>query len=151
MPPSVHLSNRLCEELVSEADEFAPRETGGILLGRAAERAGIVVTELVGAGPGAKRTEERFVPDGPWQRVRVAERYEASGHSLEYLGDWHSHPAGDGPSELDRSTARNIASTDAARCAHPLFVIVTQVRGHWEIRAYRFGRRRFRRLAVLVT
>jgi integrative and conjugative element protein (TIGR02256 family) len=111
---------------------------------------GPMVTALVDAGPKAKRDHRRFEPDGPWQRKRIAELYEASGRRLSYLGDWHSHPRGNGPSRLDRTTARKIARTAAARCPHPVFLIATYVAEGWELRAYRFVRWRFRREALEV-
>lgn len=142
----------LAERILAEAHQFAPLETGGVLLGDAGH-GGVVpeITELVAAGPRARRERHRFTPDGPWQRRQIAERYEASRRTLDYLGDWHSHPAGDGPSELDRETARRIAAEPNARCPHPLFLIATRLDEGWELRGYRLGRRRFRRIAVRVT
>lgn len=137
--------------MLAEAAQCAPHETGGLLLGAWYQEARIVrVTELVGAGPRARRERSCFVPDGPWQRARIAERYEAVGRTLEYLGDWHSHPHGNGPSGLDRATARRIATTHSARCPHPLFLIATRINREWELRAYRFGRRRFRHATVVI-
>jgi integrative and conjugative element protein (TIGR02256 family) len=136
-------------EILVQAGGHAPLETGGVLLGtrdRRARRA--FVSELVDAGPRAQRESHRFTPDGPWQRARIAERYEASGRVLAYIGDWHSHPGGNGPSPLDRSTARRIADTPRALCAHPIFLIATRVKAGWELRAYRFGARRFSRITV---
>ena len=141
----------LRDELVRDAELHAPSETGGVLLGSTnrASRAAVVEV-LVEAGPNAQREPHRFEPDGPWQRQRIAELYETSGRRLDYLGDWHSHPQGGGPSGLDRSTARGIAETPAARCPSPIFLIVTYDRGKWQIRAYLLRGRRFRRLRVAV-
>lgn len=108
----------------------------------------MIVIELIAAGPSCRRKRTRFDPDGAWQRTRIAERYEASGRTLAYLGDWHSHPEGNGPSGLDRATAQRIAGTEAARCPHPVFVIVTRLTESWSILAYRFASRRFRRIEV---
>jgi integrative and conjugative element protein (TIGR02256 family) len=115
----------------------------------AASRA-VVAEALVEAGPNARRQPHRFDPDGPWQRGRIAELYQASDRRLNYLGDWHSHPQGGGPSALDRSTARRIAETPAARCPSPVFLIVTNHGGQWQLRAYLFRGRRFKRLRVEV-
>ncbi len=135
--------------MINEARKYAPLETGGILLGHLDEEAGLAqVVELVGAGPKARRERRRFAPDGPWQRSQLAARYRESGRTLHYLGDWHSHPTGDGPSQLDRETARRIASERAARCPHPIFLIAVRGGDHWELRAYRLARRRLRKLSV---
>lgn len=147
--PTVALSAALADALRAESERHAPNETGGILMGNAYP--GLVeITQLIDAGPGAKRAAHRFDPDGPWQRHRVAERYMDSSGTLAYLGDWHSHPLGGGPSGLDRSTAARIANAHAARCPKPLFLIVTWDTDRWDLRAYEYRRRRFRRLVVLV-
>jgi integrative and conjugative element protein (TIGR02256 family) len=100
------------------------------------------VSELVEGGPAARRETHRFEPDGAWQRQRIAERYAASGDTLAYLGDWHSHPLGGAPSRLDRGTARCIAKTRAARCPHPIMLIAVYSKGRWELCGYRYARRR---------
>jgi len=144
---SISLREGIAEHVLADAAGFAPLETGGVLLGFHDDESGMrIVTELVGAGPKASRQRHLFTPDGPWQRAQIAEIYNASGRILAYLGDWHSHPHGNGPSALDRSTARKIATTPAARCPHPVFLIAARVQGAWGLRAYEFGARRFRKL-----
>jgi integrative and conjugative element protein (TIGR02256 family) len=146
---SLVLGADLAADVVTEAKRFAPLETGGVLLGFPdARKHRLRVTELVGAGPHARHESDRFEPDGRWQKQRIAERYAASGCALHYLGDWHSHPKGDGPSGLDRSTARLIADTPNAYCSHPVFLIATWNGALWELLAYRWASRRFRRIVV---
>jgi integrative and conjugative element protein (TIGR02256 family) len=146
---SLALGADLAADVIAEAERFAPLETGGILLGYPDTRERrLWVAELVGAGPHSRRESDRFQPDGRWQKQQIAERYAASGRALHYLGDWHSHPRGDGPSGLDRETARLIADTPKAYCSHPVFLIATWNRSRWELRAYRLARRRFRRIGV---
>ena len=141
----------MLEWLVEQASEHAPVETGGVLLGLHDNKCRhATVTELVNAGPNAKRETHRFDPDGPWQSAQIAKLYEDSGRALHYLGDWHSHPLGGKPSPLDRATAKRIATTRAARCPHPVFLILTKLKEGWEPRAYRLARRRFRRIEVRV-
>lgn len=143
------IESTLADEIIAEAEKHSPRETGGILLGYPGEEQTLArVVELVDAGPKARRERRRFTPDGPWQRSEVASRYRESGRRLHYLGDWHSHPTGNGPSQLDRQTARRIAAESAARCQHPIFLIAVRDRDDWELRAYRLARRRFRALAI---
>jgi integrative and conjugative element protein (TIGR02256 family) len=136
-------------KLLKQSSRFRPKETGGILLGYRYQRDRVAqLVELVGAGPGARRESHRFVPDGAWQLKQVADCYEQSGRTLEYLGDWHSHPNDIGPSGLDGATARKIAKSPAARCPHPIFLIATYVEEQWELRAYRYSARRLRRIEV---
>ncbi len=146
---TVALNAALADALRAESERHAPYETGGVLLG-AAYRGLVQITELVDAGPGAKRAAHRFDPDGPWQRHRVAERYRDSAGTLAYLGDWHSHPLGGEPSALDRSTAARIANAPAARCPRPVFLIVTWDQDRWDLRAYQYRGRRFRPLVVVI-
>jgi integrative and conjugative element protein (TIGR02256 family) len=137
----------LADPLRADSELHAPRETGGILMG-VVHSSIIEITHLIEAGPNAERALHRFAPDGPWQREQVAAAYEGSSRTLEYLGDWHSHPLGGRPSDLDRSTAARIAAAPAARCPRPLFLIVTHERGSWELKAYEYRNRRFRHVVV---
>jgi integrative and conjugative element protein (TIGR02256 family) len=147
----VSISDVLAEEIREESERFAPLETGGVVLGWREGRGMVLrVAEIVAAGPGARRERSRFEPDGPWQRARIAELYEASGRTLSYLGDWHSHPKGGGPSSLDRSTARRIAATPQACCSHPVLLIATCVDGSWALRAFRLATRRLSNIPVIV-
>jgi len=151
-PRCVKLKAQLAAELEAEAERHRPRESGGVLLGRtSAGGRDLELTELVGAGPKAKRERHRFTPDGPWQRAEIAERHRRSPIGLAYLGDWHSHPSGGGPSERDRRTAAKIAATERALCPHPIMLIATRSRGNWELRAYLYARRRLRRIEVEVS
>jgi integrative and conjugative element protein (TIGR02256 family) len=148
--PVLTVPRSIARAILAETLEHAPRETGGVMLGHRDGRAReIFVSELIAAGPGAVRESHRFEPDGPWQRARIAERYEASGRMLDYLGDWHSHPKGSGPSSLDRATARRIARAPRACCPHPVFLIATCVGEGWELHAYRLARRRLGPISVL--
>lgn len=147
---TVALDAAVADGLRAQSEMHAPRETGGIIMGVRTDKL-IEVTQLVDAGPDAKRSHNRFEPDGPWQRQRVAALYQCSSRTLEYLGDWHSHPRGGRPSALDRSTAERIADTPGARCPEPLFLIITRERSRWTLRAYQYRARRFRRLTVVET
>ncbi len=149
--PTVVLPEALARELDASATRWAPLETGGVLLGHSEQGgAELHVYEVVGAGPRARRATHRFDPDTAWQKRQIAARYEDSGRTLEYLGDWHSHPLGGRPSRLDRDTARRIAAAPNARCRHPLFLIVTSDGDGWRLRPYRWGRHRFRAVPVRV-
>jgi integrative and conjugative element protein (TIGR02256 family) len=127
-----------------------PDETGGILLGYEALAAGaVVVTHLVGPGPKSKATRARFDPDGEWQEKEVARIYEETGRHSTYLGDWHSHPRGLARlSRKDRRTARSIAEHEEARMPNPLMLIVATSDTSFRFAAFRYSRRKLRRVAV---
>lgn len=79
------------QEMITEASDRGPLETGGLLLGWR-NGADIVVSHVVGSGPGAQHGPTTFHQDGVRQAARIAELYEQSDRRLEYLGDWHTHP-----------------------------------------------------------
>ncbi len=147
--PTLAIGGALAREVLGEAKRHAPNETGGVLLGYHDDHAKVIlVSDLIGAGPRACRESHCFEPDGAWQRERIAERYHSSGRTLAYLGDWHSHPLDGNPSRLDCATARRIAQAPAARCPHPIMLIAVCSGDRWELRAYRYRRRRLRRVGV---
>ncbi|MEJ7569163.1 MAG: Mov34/MPN/PAD-1 family protein [Gaiellaceae bacterium] len=127
------------ERMEDEASDFAPQETGGMLVGYLADGAA-VVTALIGAGQGAVRGLGLFEPDGTWQQAELARLYQASAWVETYLGDWHSHPSGLArPSGQDKSTARRIARYKEARIKHPITVIVASTRAEqWLIAGFAF-------------
>ena len=103
-----------------------PDETGGVLLGhRTSEDApGATVQHVVGPGPAAVHEPRRFEPDHDWQAAQVAELWTRD-ESLEYLGDWHTHPGGSATlSPLDKDALRVIAAATDARQAIPVRLIV---------------------------
>lgn len=110
--------------MLQEADDRAPLETGGVLLGVAAA-ADLWIDAVVGPGPAARHGRTWFVPDAAYQQDRIGELYEASGRRIAYLGDWHTHPGA--PAVLswrDRRTLRRISCTPAARQLHPVMLIL---------------------------
>lgn len=134
-----------------EAERRYPNETGGVLLGFAdsEDDEQIQLATQVGPGPKASHEPFRFEPDSEWQRRRIAETYEQSGHIVTYLGDWHSHPRGGRtPSSLDRKTAKEIAWCAEARVPHPLILILYGEPEAWQIAAYRRQRWKLREATV---
>ena len=148
-PHTLAIDAALARRVLGEAERHAPNETGGVLLGYHDDHTKVIlVSDIVDAGPRARRETHRFEPDGAWQRKRIAELYASSGRTLAYVGDWHSHPLGGNPSGLDRATARRIAKTPAARCPHPIMLIAGCSKDRWELEAYRYARRRLHRIGV---
>lgn len=94
-----------------EADDKAPLETGGMLIGYcSADDADVVVTDMVGPGPNAIHRKSSFVPDYAYHREEIRRIYDESRGMLTYLGDWHSHPdALPYLSADDKRALRNIA------------------------------------------
>lgn len=112
--------------MAKESDFASPFESGGVLLGYWSEDPrGPVVTHAVGPGPNAKHFRNRFVPDYAFHESEIARLYRHSGGTLQYLGDWHSHPGNAGlMSPSDRKTLYRIARSREARAACPLMLIM---------------------------
>jgi integrative and conjugative element protein (TIGR02256 family) len=144
------LPSGVLETMVTEARRTEPLESGGVLLGwHDQEDLQLVVASVFGPGPEATHQRTRFSPDGDWQREQIAKTYEASGRTVSYLGDWHSHPGGsDSPSRRDERTARRIARSRSARARQPLMLILPGKASTWRPAAYRFVTRRLRRIEI---
>ena len=98
-----------------------PDETGGVLLGHRIPGDGIgaSVATVVGPGPAAVHEPRRFEPDYDWQVAQVAELWTQD-ELLDYLGDWHTHPAGSTTlSPLDKAALRVIAAAPDAHQTNP--------------------------------
>lgn len=125
------------------AQELSPKETGGVLMGYRSQGQ-IVITEVVGPGPGAEHFPSRFVPDHEWQETEVARIYKASGRMHTYLGDWHSHPFGGcRPSRRDIYTLWKISREEEARAPWPIMTILSGE--EWEADVWLLGTRRIGR------
>jgi integrative and conjugative element protein (TIGR02256 family) len=126
-----------------------PNETGGVLLGHS-NGLDMVVSHVIGPGPGATHEPTRFEPDHEWQAERVAELWIRD-PSLEYLGDWHTHPGGSAtPSKLDKSALEVIAGSADAQQPRPVMVILGLSAALAAVTATRLSRSKFANLRVCV-
>jgi integrative and conjugative element protein (TIGR02256 family) len=124
VPSRCWIDRRAVVELIAETRRFRLRETGGALLGwREGDQS--VIARILGPGPDAVHRRHSFEPDAAWQTARGAEIYLASGRTIAFLGDWHTHPLGPPiPSDQDRRTAIELAADPACRTPTPLSAIV---------------------------
>jgi integrative and conjugative element protein (TIGR02256 family) len=123
---TVWIAQDLVDQLVVEAAEMAPRETGGLVLGyRAGDGVDLVITHVVYAGPEAYHDRESFRPDVAHQEAEIDRIFaETQGRSL-YLGDWHTHPnRRPEPSGKDERVLRRIAGYRNAGTLRPVMIIV---------------------------
>lgn len=119
------VDSAVLEALVVDADEHAPNETGGLLLGYRYGATEIVISDAIGPGPCADHRRKGFDPDSHWQANELARRYKAAGRQLHYLGDWHTHPRGTPTlSRTDHRTLQAIARDPAARCPQPVMAVL---------------------------
>lgn len=147
---NLYLPSHLAGSVESEAEAWAPLETGGMLLGYR-EGSNVVVQNILSAGPGAVRGASKFEPDGAWQQTRLDKIYEQSGRITTYLGDWHSHPRGGArPSKTDRETYQRVADEPESRAPNPVILIAAVSRTGVRCEAHVLHGSRVRELPIVV-
>jgi integrative and conjugative element protein (TIGR02256 family) len=109
----VRLRAELVEEMKGMLRIAAPNETGGILIGAVnLNRKIVYVTRVLPEPPDSKGTPYAFVRGIEDVPGVVKEIEDATGGTLGYVGEWHTHPSG-GPrlSKTDRKAVRNLKKT----------------------------------------
>ncbi|WP_419095527.1 Mov34/MPN/PAD-1 family protein [Pseudarthrobacter naphthalenicus] len=123
--------------ILREAASALPYETGGILLGHW-HYGNVVITNMVGPGPKAQHHIAAFTPDRDWQYEQIDLLFAESQGTIQYLGDWHTHPRGvPFPSKTDVSLLASIASSPESRCPRPImYILATKPKLKWTERLY---------------
>lgn len=133
-----------CYLLSPEAESFilttsasaAPRETGGILVGRWTDDC-ILIQHASGPGPNAMHSRSRFVRDGDFAQRFLEEVVAASSGQYDYVGEWHSHTAWFGPSPLDRLSMMHVARNPGYANAEPILGLCIRARNQqWRLRFF---------------
>ena len=115
------------------------KEAGGILLGRfIKESQNIVVDEATEPTETDKRGRFFFKRGRTKHQQRINEVWKTSKGTLNYLGEWHSHPEdGPSPSGQDLKNWKRIVHSAKYEQNELLFVIA----GYGQIRAWAMGRK----------
>lgn len=136
---NIWISQCFINEIINEIEVYSPLETGGAFFGYIAENGDVVVTDLISAGPGAKRRKYSFEPDQEYQLTEIERLFILSNGKTTYLGDWHSHPTNSPVlSRKDEKTLLNIALSAEARCPHPIMVVVGSHPEKWSFNCVMF-------------
>ncbi len=110
--------------ILEECIKWAPKETGGIIMGYN-KTDQYWVTDIIGPGSKARHELYTFNPDNEFHEKEMARVYNDSGRIHTYLGDWHTHPNNKSYlSELDKKTLRNISSNPECQLPEPLMFIL---------------------------
>ena len=90
----VKLDADVVERLQRHAQlERRASEAGGVLIGRRVEGCDdVVVDQITTPLPRDVRARMRFARQDPGHQERITRVWEASGGTLGYLGEWHTHP-----------------------------------------------------------
>lgn len=93
-----------------------PRETGGFLIGMRREPH-IEITGSTLEGVSDRSTPFSFERIDEHHGRAVDAAWRAGNERVTMVGDWHSHPYGDGrPSNTDRKAWRSLCANSAADC-----------------------------------
>ena len=103
---SVHVSEEGLTEVRERACDAVPHETGGILLG-CLTATGVWITKFAEIPSKSPHLTRFLIPAGSTHRI--VDEARAIDVRIGYLGDWHTHPADAGVSDLDLATLQDMA------------------------------------------
>jgi hypothetical protein len=112
LPVTVDVTERALELIEQRTQGALPNETGGVLVGVTIDERTVVVAAVELANRDADPCTFA-VPAGETERIVADAR--SGDERLGYVGDWHSHPSGSEPSDLDAATmlaARRLSGTE---------------------------------------
>jgi integrative and conjugative element protein (TIGR02256 family) len=140
-PVRVVVASNATDFIAQRAQQAAPKETGGLLLGWWEDTTVVIGHAVEVPDPNATTSTWTRHEDAAQATLEAALR--DLGHPwLGYVGDWHSHPAMLDASPTDELSLRRASS----QYAKPLALLVHQPDGHLDVRAAHRGHIRAARL-----
>lgn len=106
MSVSVLIEQSVLDGITDRSKSNRPNEAGGLLLGY---RKGndLHVVDLTGPLPMDVASPVRFFRKDPGHQRDAARKWKGSRETLDWVGEWHSHPNGTPyPSSIDETTWR---------------------------------------------
>lgn len=141
--PRVILTSAVAEAMREESEYRFPAETGGVLVGHDDGRGRTIITAATGPGPQAMHSRNRFRRDGTYAQAEVDRLHALSDGGDDYVGEWHSHPDGGGPSGVDFDSMAWVGTNTRYSRNKPFLVIVQRSRSQvWQLRVFRWGQGR---------
>jgi molybdopterin/thiamine biosynthesis adenylyltransferase len=121
LPVTIDLTEHAQDQLRQLGRAALPVETGGILLGCHVDGRPVVTGAI--EIPDTDATETRYrIPEGATQAAVAAARERDA--RIGYLGEWHSHPSGKGPSPLDVAAMLALDADADDDTTDPILVLV---------------------------
>jgi len=121
----VYIPANLVCQILEEAENYIPYETGGVIAGELTGKSQWVITHITMPGPKAIHKRFSYTPDYEYDENEIARVYRETNCNSVYLGDWHSHSNSSSyMSEKDKNVLQTIAKSSEARIAHPIMLIL---------------------------
>lgn len=118
LPVTIDVTERALHTLKEHARRALPNETGGILIGFHIDDRPVVIEAIEHVNSDATPRTFRL-PAGQTEALVTAAR--AKDPRVGYLGDWHTHPSGAGPSDLDE--AAMLAAARESGATRPILLL----------------------------
>ncbi len=126
------------EFIKRESERSYPLETGGILVGKVSQRS-VIIAHAIGPGVSAQRSISRFRREGEYSQHVLDGIVDASHGEMDYVGEWHSHPALVSPSDIDLAAMNWIARNQKYAVDSPVMALCSrQSADSWLLALYVF-------------
>ena len=143
---SYQLTGEAFAFIISETACHFPQETGGILVGRV-EGDCAFIQHATGPGPHANHALTKFKRDGHYSQEVLNKLIQDSSGTLDYIGEWHSHPVKSNPSSVDITSMKWIAGNPQYAVTEPIMLLCYgSGLNRWELQCYALLKNKLRLL-----
>ena len=107
---TLHIKNEFIELITRYIQKDNIKEAGGVLFGTyAPDDQCYTLCDISEPTSLAKRSRTGFVRSKKSHQIEINKKWETSGGIVNYMGEWHTHPAPNPtPSDIDRELIRQI-------------------------------------------
>lgn len=105
----VRVSSEVIKKIEAESKLHYPNETGGVLVGHISIVNNVyTIVDLIDATEDSIRKPTYFELGTKGLKSKITEYVEKTNGLLTYIGTWHSHPRGGGPSQMDLNMKKKL-------------------------------------------
>jgi integrative and conjugative element protein (TIGR02256 family) len=123
-PITLTIQKTVLEQVEEEIGINPTVETGGVLIGSRGSDGSVIVKQITGPGPKARKERYIFEKDIVYCQKELNEQYVAYGTGRIYVGEWHYHTSFDNsPSPTDLKSLGDIALQKEYLTDKPLMII----------------------------